>query len=446
MTTIPPRHTTFALVDCVSFYTSCERAFRPDLWSVPVAVLSNNDGCIIARSEEVKRLGIPMGEPYFKCKEKLASAGTRVFSSNYTLYGDMSRRVMDVLAGLARDIEVYSIDEAFLELPLLSHKDQIDLGEYIRRQVWKCTGIPVRVGFGPTKTLSKISQTLAKQDGVSVFITEAGRDDLLRRVPVGDVWGVGRQYRRKLEEIGVVNALQLRDLHPAWAKKHMTVVGLRTVLELRGISCMPIDHVEPEHKSIIRSRMFGRKITELEDLEEAIASYASRASEKLRRYGLAAHLVQVWITTGGFGPGPHYSNTSAAPLPEATDYTPQIIMNALACLRRIYREGYVYVKAGVTLLELTEADKVQTNLFVPHNPKHAALMATMDSVNRKMGAGSVYIAKAGPDLKQSWAMKRNMMSPRYTTQLSEVAVAKAKKALDHHRVICSPGSGPSMGA
>jgi DNA polymerase V len=413
----------FAIVDCASFYASCERIFDPALEDAPVVVLSNNDGCVIARSDEAKPL-TEMGTPYHKVREQLEAGGARVFSSNYDLYGNMSSRVMEVLGTFSNEVQVYSIDEAFLKLPRLPHDDLVALGHEIRKRVMRWTGVPVRVGLGETKTLAKASQALAKQRGLPVFCI-ADREDageLLAEVPIEAVWGVGRRLAPFLREQKILNARDLRDANKRHILKHLSVVGRRTILELKGIPCLQAANPEAPRHSILRSRSFGRRVTDLHELEEAVANYTCRAAEELRRYDLVAHLVQVFVMTGAHGTDSYYSNSAAARLPQPTSYTPALLAGTLPCLRKAYRKGYRYARAGVALLDLAPAEGLQGNLFYEHSPRYTALMHALDRVNRRMGSDTVYLARAGRFWKQAWSARCDLKSPAYTTKWSDLPV------------------------
>ncbi len=412
----------FAIVDCTSFYASCERVFDPAIRDLPVVVLSNNDGCIIARSEEAKPLA-DMGAPYFKFKDQLERGGARVYSSNYALYGDMSRRVMSILATLASDIQVYSIDEAFLKLPRMPYDDLIDYAHHIRRHVLRWTGIPVRAGIGRTKTLAKAAQALAKRRREPLFcLTPDDETHLLGQLPVGDIWGIGRRYATLLTSHKIYTARDFRDSSDGWIRNHMNVVALRTAWELRGRNCLT-GLPEAPRRSILRSRSFGQKVTALEDLEEAVALHTTRAAEELRRHGLAANLVQTFITTGSHAAKGYYSNTCMTSLPIATGYTPILIRAAHTCLHRIYRPGYRYAKAGVILHDLVPA--VQANLFLETNPKQTALMGAIDRINRCLGTDSVYFA-AAQHRHRPWSGRCDLRSPAYTTKWTDIPIAVAK--------------------
>jgi DNA polymerase V len=414
----------FAIVDCTSFYASCERVFNPAIRDLPVVVLSNNDGCIIARSEEARPLA-DMGAPYFKFKEKLEEGGARVYSSNYSLYGDMSRRVMTILGTLASEVQVYSIDEAFLGLPHMPYDDLLDYARHIRRHVMRWTGIPVRVGIGQTKTLAKAAQALAKRRKEPVFcLTPEDESHLLGQLPVGEIWGIGRRYATFLTGKKVHTARDFRDCSDGWIRHHMNVVALRTAWELRGKSCLT-ELLQPPRRSVLRSRSFERKVTALKELEEAVAIHATRAAEELRRHEMVAHLVQTFITTGSHDVKGCYSNTCMTSLPVAAGYTPTLIRAAHSCLRKIYRPGHRYAKAGVVLLDLVPASSVQADLFVETSPRHTALMGAIDGINRRLGTDSVYFA-AAQHHHRPWSGRCDLRSPSYTTKWADIPVARTR--------------------
>lgn len=422
--------TAIALVDCQNFYVSCERVFDPSLRERPVAVLSNNDGCVIARSEEVKALGIEMGAPYFGVERQLEAAGAKVLSSNYALYGDMSRRVMDLLGQEAARQEVYSIDECFLELPALKGDALGALARRLRRGARRATGLPVRVGVGATKTLAKLANRAAKwePDGVYVAVaSEEEREGLLRRAAPEAVWGIGPAYAARLHRHGVTDALQLSRLPAAWVRRHMTVEGLRTVLELRGQPCLPFGATPPARRSVTRSRSFPHAIAERRLVREAVATHVSRAAEKLRAEGLVARRLQVFLRPGR---GRRMDATSAD-LPRPTAYAPELAAAAGTLLARVFREGVSYRKAGVTLLDLRADTPEQRHLFQKSDPREAALMEAVDALNRAMGRGTVALAAAGTrphtqdDEAPSWRMRRQWQSPCYTTVWADVPVVRA---------------------
>lgn len=419
-----------ALVDCNNFYASCEKAFNPALKNVPVAVLSNNDGCIIARSAEVKALGVPMGEPYFKCRAALERMGARVFSSNYALYGDMSARVMRTLAGFTPHMEIYSIDEAFLDISRLPHSPEATAHQ-LRRTVLRHTGIPVSVGIGPTKTLAKIANRLSKKTPGSSGVWDVSdpqrAQSALRATDIEDVWGIGRRHSRRLRARGVATAWDFAGMDRNWVKKHMTVVGLQILLELRGQRCHELERRAPAKKSIVSSRSFGAPVTRLDHLREALSCYVTRAAEKLRRQHGVASQVMVFLQTNKFRLGaPQYSNAESRALETGTCHTPELITTALQTLERIYKPGYAYKKCGVMLSGIEPENGRQLSLLrLPpdHRPRERPLMSALDKVNARWGRDTVYFASTGAE--RSWAMRREMRSPRYTTAWSELPVVRA---------------------
>jgi DNA polymerase V len=414
--------TKFALVDCNNFYVSCERAFNPLLSGKPVIVLSNNDGCAIARSEEAKRY-INMGAPIFKLMDVVKEHNIHLYSSNYTLYADMSHRVKEVLADFSPNIEPYSIDESFL---LFSGGKKTDLNEYgieMRSKVLQWTGIPTSVGIGPTKTLAKIANKIAKKNkmcqGVLDITNHPRIKDFLASVEVDDVWGVGWEYAKLLKRNGINTALDLRNTNETWIRKKMTVQGLRTVLELRGIPCIELEETVPDKKQIVNSRSFGKDLDKYQDVSEAIASYATRAAEKLRKQQSICGHISVWIQTNGFKDAPQYSNSISCRLPEPTSYTPLLVKYALHLLKKIYKNGYKYKKAGVMLLDLVPVQNIQFNLFtkIDHS-RNEKLMKAFDKINSQWGSQTIRSAASG--FARPWAMKRSRTSPRYTTSWDEI--------------------------
>ncbi|HDP24836.1 MAG TPA: Y-family DNA polymerase [Deltaproteobacteria bacterium] len=416
----------FALVDCNNFYVSCERVFNPSLAERPVVVLSNNDGCIIARSNEAKNLGIRMGHPLFQCRDLVERHRIAVFSSNFSLYGDMSHRVMDTLARFTPEMEVYSIDEAFLSLEGVC-SDPEDYARRISRTVKQWVGIPVAIGIGPSKTLAKAAARAAKKhpahDGV--FDITSCREETLSGIEVDDIWGVGRRYARFLRGHGIVSALDLARAPDAWVKKHLTIEGLRTVMELRGISCMPIDSAPAPKKAIMCSRSFGRKVYSLEELQEAASAYTSKAAEKLRRQGSAASFIQVLLIEFPFNHGFPKCAVSSLKIPVATAYTPELSGYAKTLIERIYRPGPAYRKVGVLLSGIVPRGQVQMNLFHPsrEGPKELALMNTLDRINTRWGSGTIGYASSG--FSRPWWMRQEKRSARFTTSWAELPLVKA---------------------
>jgi DNA polymerase V len=416
----------FALVDCNSFYCSCERVFRPGLRGRPVVVLSNNDGCVIARTPEAKALGVPMGAPYFQWKTFFRDRGVAVFSSNYTLYGDMSSRVMRVLARMAPALEVYSIDEAFVELSGMERLGGPEAyAGLLRAQVLRWTGIPVSVGVGATKTLAKAANKLAKSrdDGVFSLVGRADQDEALSRVDVADVWGIGPARARWLRSVGINDAAGLRRLDRATARKRMTVTGLHTVLELSGFSCIPMEQAPAPKKAICSSRAFGTPLTRKEDMAEALSEYMSRAAAKLRRQGSLAGLAMVFAHTNEFKENePQYSGCVSRPLARPTADTRVLIAAALDGLDRLWRPGFRFKKAGVLLTAIQAESGRQIGLFeedAEARQRRRRLMRTLDGVNARWGRQTMGFASSGVK-SRSWRMRRDLKSPHYTTDWREL--------------------------
>lgn len=419
----------FALVDCNNFYVSCERVFNPRLEGVPVAVLSNNDGCVVARSQEVKDLGVQMGAPEFELRGQPRMRGVRFFSSNYTLYGDMSRRVMDTLGLLAPALEIYSIDEAFLDLTGVP--ERAEFGQRLRRTVRQWTGIPIAVGIAATKTLAKIANKAGKKDrgAAGVFdltgLAASRLDDVLEATAIEDVWGVGFAHAPRLRAAGIATARRFRDADMGWVRARMGVCGYRTLLELRGISCLPLELVPPTRKGITSSRSFSELVMSQDALCEAVSAYATRAAAKLRRHKLAAGVLTVFIETNRFRNDPQYSNGCTMPLPCPTDDTADLIGHAQAGIARIFREGFKYKKAGVMLTELSPAAMAQMPLWDDRDrPRRRLLMRALDSANGRYGAGAVFFAAEG--IRKPWQMRRERLSPCYTTRWDQLITAWAK--------------------
>lgn len=426
------RRPAVALVDCNNFYASCERVFRPDLEGVPVVVLSNNDGCIIARSNEAKALGVKMGDPFFKIESFLKRAGVRYFSSNYALYGDMSQRVMGVLSQFTPTLEVYSIDEAFLNLTGVVRRGEVepdalaDYGRSIQTTVRKWTSIPVSVGIAETKTLAKIANRIAKRSktlqGVYDLRQEPSRDAVLEAIEVGDVWGIGPRYARRLQASGISNARQLRDADERWIQKQMAmgVVGMRLVLELRGIPCLPLDLSPGPKKGIACSRSFGKPVVRLDELRAATAAYVSRAAEKMRAQNSLCKTMSVYVMTNPFKNEPQYYNSALIRFPTPTASTPEMIRYALHALDAIYKPGYRYKKTAVVLVEMVPGSVYQPTLFDGEDrARSAALMKVVDRINARLGADVLHYAATGFHPEQ-WHMRREHTSPSYTTRWQEL--------------------------
>lgn len=422
-----------ALVDANSFFCSAERVFRPDLERVPLVVLSNNDGCVVARDALVKALGVPMCAPWFQLKEQASQQGIVAFSSNYTLYGDLSRRFVSVLGQFVptEDLEVYSIDEAFLDFTRQTI-DATAIGKVIKQRVKQWTGLPVCVGFGSTKTLAKMANHVAKKqptwNGVCDLTSLAAMDldALLAGIAVREVWGVGGRLSAQLSDAGIRTVADLRAADPRRIRERFTVVLERTVRELKGVACIDLETAPSPKQQIIASRSFGAPVFTLQELAEPVRMHMARAAEKLRRQGSAAGAVGVWIETNRFrAQDAQYSPSLTVPLPVATDDTAALTQWALAVLRRIYRP-YRFVKAGVMLMDLRPKGLAQGDLFdaapPSANARRDVLMLTLDRVNTKWGRGTLGIASAGLQGDRAWGMQRGNLSPAYTTKWSDLRV------------------------
>jgi len=411
-----------ALIDCNNFYVSCERLFRPKLNGKPVVVLSNNDGCVVSRSQEAKDIGIGMGVPLFTIEDQVKKHDIQVCSSNYTLYGDMSSRVHDSIAEFSNEIENYSIDEAFAILEVNRYsKPLFDSGLEIRKAVKAWTGIPTSVGIGPTKTLAKIGSKLAKKssDGVFDLTNERVREEVLAKTSLVDIWGINVRTAAKLFKLGIQNALQLRDLDVRSARSALTVVGSRLVEELRGNPSIALEMMAPLKKTICCSRSFGGEVKTLTEMTESIINYVSTAAEKMRRPQLVANAIQVFIETNRFKEKGQYSNSATIKI-TPTDSTRELIGYATSILRHIYRPGYAYRKSGVILLGLQPSESETRRLFHEDTYlKDRKLMNAIDALNMKHGRQTV---RFGMPLKRekAWTMNRNHLSPSYTTNIGEI--------------------------
>jgi DNA polymerase V len=411
------------LIDCNNFYVSCERVFQPRLLRRAVVVLSNNDGCIIARSNEAKALGLKMGTPLFKAQELIEEHNVAVYSSNYALYGDMSHRVMEALQEFTPEVQVYSIDEAFIRLDEEYGRTFHARGADIREKVLKWTGIPVSVGIGQTKTLAKIASSAAKKDtllqGVLDLTPADVQTEVLEQTPVQEVWGVGPAYAKLLKAAGIKTARKLRDADRRWIRQRMTVVGARIVEELRGVSCLPLEQCPSKKKSVTCSRSFGVAVESLAELREAVAIYLSRAAERLRRFRLAAGVVTVFINTNRFSPDPQYGNSVTYELAYSTDSTQELLEWALKGLAEIYRPGYRYKKAGVMLNQLVPADQLSRRFFGDAAFERVRrVQKAVDEINRRHGHDTVRFGAAQP--KGRWQTRFLKRSPSYTTNLKDV--------------------------
>jgi DNA polymerase V len=412
----------FGLIDCNSFYASCERVFRPDLAKVPIVVLSNNDGCVIARSYDAKPY-VKMGEPYFLIKHKLKQHGIVPFSSNYALYGDMSERVMTLIESMVPAVEVYSIDEAFVDLTGINDLD--GLGRRIRSQVLRCTGIPVGVGIAHTKTLAKLANHTAKRlqahtGGVVNICDPIKRDWVLRNTDVAEVWGVGRRMKMHLDAMGIKSAMDLAKADAWTLRKNFSVVIEKTARELAGTACLELDEPDPPKQEICCSRMFGKRLTEMAPIKEAVATYMMRASEKLRAQNSLCKKIRVSIRTGMFNPDEaKYANGVLIELPYPTDDVRLLTTAAVDAVERVFRPGFKYSKAEVMLVNLCQPGEFTEDLFATTQSAEATnLMTVLDKINERWGRGT--LRSAGVPISPDWAMRREMMSQSYTTKLDQL--------------------------
>lgn len=417
---------TFALVDCNNFYASCEKLFRPDIQDKPVIVLSNNDGCVIARSKEVKALGIKMGTPFFKIQQAIKQHDIQIFSSNYALYGDMSRRVMQTLEVLAPRVEIYSIDEAFLDLSGIERcVNLLEFGQNIKDTVAKHTGLQVGVGIAPTKTLAKLAnyaaKTYPKTGGVVDLTARERQIKLMKITPVEEVWGVGRRLSKRLNIMNIHTAYDLAITSPLNIRRHFSVVLEQTVMELNGESCLELEDIASTKKQIVCSRSFGERITDYTEMSQAVADYTVRAAEKLRGQKQRAKQLTVFIMTSRFNdPKKNYTNSSSIGFVQPTQDTRDLLKAAQAALKSIYKPGYQYAKAGVMLADFFDEHHMQYDLFA-NTPQQEKLMRVLDSINQN-SRHTLFFASQG--INPNWAMKREYLSPAYTTNWNELLVVR----------------------
>jgi len=415
-----------ALVDCNSFYVSCEKLFNPKLRNKPVVVLSNNDGCIISRSTEAKALGIKMGEPYFKAKDIILKNNVYVFSSNYSLYGDLSRRVMRTLKRFNSKLEIYSIDEAFLDLSNFPDNEIEDVGKEIRSIVLQWTGIPTSIGIAKTKTLSKVANHIAKkkQSGVTNLIGVKNIDPILEKIDINDVWGVGKQLTKFYHQNGIYNAKQLKNMSNTWIKKSSNVLSSRTALELRGISCMPLELKSSKRKSCVVSRSFGTRVEKFQELQETVASYCLNGSEKIRSESLVAKSITVSVRTSPFqNKVVYYSNSKTIDFPIATNNSIEIVKTALTALNEIFKSGYRYQKVGIMLSGLSNSEGSKNLFSSTKDEKINILMRSIDNTNYRYGRSTLSLASAGVNKK--WNIRRDHSSKIDTTDFHCLPTIKA---------------------
>ena len=413
----------YALVDCNNFYASCERVFRPNLRNEPIVVLSNNDGCVIARSNEAKALGVPMGAPAFKFKELFEKNNIHVFSSNYALYGDMSHRVMSLLSTYSPDIEIYSIDEAFLAFKGFELIDLQSYAETIKKKVDKGTGIPISIGIAPTKALSKVANRIAKKypkqtGGVYIMDTEEKRIKALKWLAVGDIWGIGRKHSERLKAFNIRTAYDFINLHDDWVRKQLSVVGLRLKHELEGKPTLSLETVQTK-KAIATTRTFEGMHTDFESIKERVSTFAVSCAEKLRKQQSCCNVIMVFLHSNWHRKDlPQYGKNIVVKTHYPTNSSIDIIKYAVQGLEQIYKEGYHYKKAGVIVMGITPENTKQFTLFTQENPKHIPLMKAIDRLNNSIGQTKVKFGSQ--DIDRTWKMKQERLSPRYTTNLSEI--------------------------
>ena len=418
----------FALVDCNNFYASCERVFQPQWESKAVVILSNNDGCVIARSNEAKALGIPMGAPAFQYYSFFKQKGVKVFSSNYPLYGDMSSRVMSILEQYTPNLEIYSIDEAFLQFKGFDLFDLEAEGYRMRKQVRRWTGIPVSIGMGPSKSLAKIANKIAKKydsktGGIYCINNEDKRVKALKSTAIGDVWGIGRQHCKRLESIGVKNAWQFTMLPNDWIRKQMSILGLRLKKDLQGLPHIQLEEVQPSKKGIATTRSFEGTLADFKDLEERISTFASSCAEKMRKQKSSCTALIVFLRSDPHKQGvTPYRNSCVLTLPYATNSSITLSKYAVLGLHKIFKKGILYKKAGVVMMGLIPTANRQLPLFGGEEAKHLLIMKALDRINKRFGPHQMKLANQ--DLQYTWKMKQEHLSQRYTTEISEIIKVK----------------------
>lgn len=417
----------FALIDCNNFYASCERVFRPDLSRKPIVVLSNNDGCVIARSNEAKAVGIPMGAPAFEYEKLFQQHDVQVFSANFALYGDMSNRVMTILSDYSPEMEIYSIDECFLKLKGFDLFNLQTYGEDMRYKVTKWTGIPISVGIAPTKALAKVANRIAKKyptetKGVYIIDSEERRIKALKWLKVEDVWGIGRQHSKRLNALGVKTAFDFTQLDDGFVKKQMAIVGLRLKRDLQGIPTLDLEEIGIK-KNIATTRSFETNYTDYEQLAERVSTFASFCAEKLRKQNSCCNSLMVFIHTNGYRKDLlQYSRNIVVKLPYPTNSSIELAKFATQALQRIFKKGYAYKKAGVIVQDFSQADSLQQTLFENRNERHIPLMETIDKLNFLFGQQKIRLASQ--DTKRVWKMKQQKLSPSYTTNLDDIITIK----------------------
>lgn len=416
-----------ALVDCNNFYASCERAFRPELNGKPLVVLSNNDGCVIARSNEAKALDIPMGAPAFKFEKLFTAKNVYVFSSNYALYGDMSNRVMNILSSYTPDIEIYSIDEAFLKFEGFEHFDLNAYGKKIKRMVQKSTGIPISIGFAETKALAKVANRIAKKfpaetNGVYAIDSEEKRIRALKWLKIGDVWGIGRRHEKRLIKMGIVNAYQFTQLSDAYVRSELSVVGLRLKKDLEGIPTLGFEEIK-DKKNIATTRSFHKNYKELSEMKERVSTFAVSCAEKLRKQKSCCNALLVFVHTNGHRQDlAQYNKSILVKMPYPSNSSIELSKFATMGLKKIFKKGYAYKKAGVIVMDIIPESTKQMCLFENSNPKHKTALDVVDKINNTLGTQKVKLASQ--DLKRTWKMRQERLSPKYTTDFRDILKVK----------------------
>ena len=416
----------YALIDCNNFYASCERVFRPDLNGKPIVVLSNNDGCVIARSNEAKACGIPMGAVAFQYKEVFEKNHVYVFSANFSLYGDMSNRIMSILGEYSSDQEIYSIDECFLKLKGYEYFDLKDFGMKMRAEVFRSTGVPISVGIAPTKSLAKVANHVAKKypkesDGVHIIRTQEQIDKTLKWLDVEDVWGIGRKHCLRLYKLGIDTAYDFVYMDDEWVQKNMSIVGLRLKRDLSGVETLDLEEVQPK-KNIATTRSFDVMVEKFEDLKQRVINFASICGEKLRKQQSHCKSMQVFVMTNPFRENQQqYAKSIHINLPFATNSSLDLAKYAGIALHRIYKEGYLYKKAGVIVQDLSPAAVEQETLFDQRDKRHDPLMAVLDNLNKLYGTNTV---RLGVQDKQKWRMRQDLLSPKYTTVFKDIITVR----------------------
>jgi len=418
----------FALVDCNNFYASCERVFQPQFRNTPIAILSNNDGCVIARSDEAKKLGLPMGAPAFKYKQFFKENSIEVFSSNYPLYGDMSSRVMSILRQFSPDVEVYSIDEAFLVLNTIENDNLNKLGHEMRNRILQWTGLPTCVGIAPTKALTKISNKIARKfpketGGIFVINSEEKRIKALKWTKIKDVWGIGRQLQKRLTQQNIKTAYDFTQLSDAWVKNNFSITELNLKKDLEGITTLTLEDDHPVKKSIATTRSFENTYTDINDIKERVATFANSCAEKLRKQNSNCNILLVLLQGNRFEEtSQSYKNSTTIVLPHSTNSSLTVVNYATKAIETLYKKGIKYKRAGVIVTELVPTDNHQLDMFARENPKHQPLMKAIDDLNNKYGDQKLKLANQ--DLGKTWKMRQEHLSKQYTTQFNEILIIK----------------------